>query len=96
MTARYSGAEREALSQLPETFAGIFDGPPPSAEWLEDFRRRVEGSRNMVRSYGRKNGHGDGSMEWRAQKHVDAIPHALIVAAAVEREQRLARGEVAS
>jgi len=97
MSTHYSDAEREALGQLPETFAGVFDGPLPSAEWLEDFRRRIEGSRNMVRSYGSKNGHSDGSMEWRAQKHVDAIPHALIVVAAVEREQAaLLEREVAS
>ena len=94
MSAHYSDAEREALSRLPETFAGIFDGPPPSAGWLEDFLRRIEGSRNMVRSYGSKNGHSDGSMEWRAEKHVAAIPHALIVADAIERE--IAQGEVAS
>jgi hypothetical protein len=90
MSAIYSDAEREALSQLPEHFSGIFDGPlPPSVEWLEDFRRRIEGSRIMVRSYGHKK-----SAKWRTQKHVAAIPHALIVAAAVEREQqRLAERE---
>ena len=90
MTAKYGDAEREALRQLPETFAGIFDGPPPSVGWLEDFRRRIEGSRHMVASYGRQKSD-------RKKKHADAIRHALIVAAAVEREQqRLAEREARS
>jgi len=85
MSAKYSDAEREALRQLPEHYSGIFDAPlPPSVEWLEEFRRRIEGSRMMVRSYGHKK-----SAKWRTEKHLAAIPHALIVATAVEREQRL-------